>query len=240
MQFRHDFIERNPVLRVKSGDILTLCGGLAVVLVIAFLVNPGYYSGVQAFIKPPVPTPFPTVTPALLNPDMTPIVLAVQTFSPTGTTAPEVTEHIPDAAPDRIYYTSDPFSYPRYRLPENMGIFGASETLYSAEEMVPFAFIEERRGGLTCQFTVPYPVWVLNISVTAERTPQYGNFRMVLAYAENGTIIDGGEILNRGTSYRMIQTSNTPLYMIISVANIDLYRINLETSRSYYDQYRPR
>ena len=63
---------------------------------------------------------------------------------------------------------------------------------------------------------------------------------MVLCYAGNGTIIQGQEILNRGTAYHVVEVSNTPMYMIISTAYIDSYRINLETPRSYYDQFTPR
>ena len=82
-----------------------------------------------------------------------------------------------------------------------MATFGASDILANSKEMVPFAFIEyNRSGGLTQIFSVPYPVWVLNTTVTANLTPQYGDFRMVLCYASNGSIINGEEILNRGSS----------------------------------------
>ena len=129
--------------------------------------------------------------------------------------------------------------YPRFKLPDNMVTFGASDILANSKEMVPFAFIEDTRGGLTQIFSIPYPVWVLNTTVTANLTPQYGDFRMVLCYASNGSIINGEEILNRGSSYRIIQISNTDMYMIISTAYIDRYRITLETARNYYDAYRP-
>lgn len=120
-----------------------------------------------------------------------------------------------------------------------MVTFGASDIPLRVEENVPFAFVTGTRGGLTRVFSVPYPIWVLNTTVIAERTPQYGNLQMVLCYANNGTIIEGEEILNRGTSYRIVQTSNTDLYLIISTAYIDSYYISLETPRSYYNTYRP-
>jgi len=63
---------------------------------------------------------------------------------------------------------------------------------------------------------------------------------MALCYADNGSIIEGEEIFNRGSSYRVVQTSNTDIYMIISTAYIDGYYISLETPRHYYDLYRPR
>ena len=106
-------------------------------------------------------------------------------------------------------------------------------------ELVPFAYIEEKRGGLTQEFTVPYPLWVLNISVIANTSPQYGNFRMLLCNASDGTIIEGAEILNHGSTYRIIQISDTNLYMIISATSVDFYRITFETPRTYYNTYQP-
>jgi hypothetical protein len=79
---------------------------------------------------------------------------------------------------------------------------------------------------------------VLNISVVARTSPQYGNFRMLLCNATDGTVIEGVEILNQGNAYRIIQISNTELYMIISTLSVDSYRITFETPRTYYDAYR--
>ncbi len=62
---------------------------------------------------------------------------------------------------------------------------------------------------------------------------------MVLCYADSGGIIDGEEILNQGKSYRIIQTSNTPVYMIISTESIDRFYLRLETPRNYYEAYHP-
>ena len=90
--------------------------------------------------------------------------------------------------------------------------------------------MEGTRGGLTEIFSVPYPVWVINSTVIAKTRPQYGVFRMVLCYADSGSIIDGEEILNQGRAYRIIQTSNTPVYMIISTENVDSFYLRLETT----------
>jgi hypothetical protein len=60
---------------------------------------------------------------------------------------------------------------------------------------------------------------------------------MVLCYANNGTVIDGMEILNRGSMTRNIEVSGTELYMIVTTAYIDSYRIVLETPDDYYLQY---
>jgi len=213
---------------VEKGDILFFAAGIITVIVIAILVNPQSISGFlpqvpvatppseQTYIPLPVQT---TITPP--NKEMTPLP------RPTG------------AEQYRILYSEKPLSYPRLKLPENMEIYGASDILQRNMELVPFAFTEEKRGGLTQKFTAPYPIWVMNISVVANTSPQYGNFRMVLCNASDGTIIEGVEILNKGNAYRIIQISNTELYMIISATSIDFYRITLETPRTYYDTYHP-
>ena len=105
--------------------------------------------------------------------------------------------------------------------------------------MVTFAYISEAKGGITQKFRVPYPVWSLNATVTANRTPQYGNFKMVICFANNGTVIDGMEILNRGSMTRHVEVSGADLYMIITTAYIDSYEIDLETPKDYYFQYTP-
>jgi hypothetical protein len=222
------FIGYYIIILVKTWDIVTLIGGLVFVIVVAILANPGTISGTPSFFHPP-PTIVPVAVTSFPTTVLTLVPIPVLTPVPVPTTAP----------PYRIFYTSNPFSYPVYKLPENMGTFGASGNLGYGQEMVPFAFVEDTRGGVTQKFFVPYPVWGMNITVTANLTPQYGNFRMVLADATDGRIIDGGEILNRGSMYRIIRTSNTDLYMIISTAYIDRFRIDLETNRSYYHTFKP-
>lgn len=216
---------------METGDILTLVGGLVLVLVIALVINPQYLSELSA---PDLPEPATTPT-SLQTP--TPGLVPVQTVT-TEVISTQLTPR-PDVPPYQIYYSDRPFTYPRFKLPENMVSYGASDIPLRTEESVPFAFVSEARGGLTQIFSVPYPLWVLNTTVIANRTPQYGNFKMVLCYANNGTIIEGEEILNRGSSYRIVQSSNVDLYMIITTASIDRYYISLETPRSYYTTYRP-
>ena len=219
---------------MKKGDILTIAGGLVIVIVIALIANPQYLSGI---LSPghPVVSPAPTVRPVPVSQEtLIPIVLV--TPEPVATPLP----YLPDSPQYRIFYTDNPFAYPRFKMPENMETFGASEILLRYEKQVPFAYIEDIRGGVTQKFSVPYPLWVLNITVNASHNPQYGNLRMVLCYAGNGTILDGAEILNQGSMTRVLQTSNTDLYMIITTQYLDWYRIDLETPRNYYDRYRPR
>ncbi len=215
---------------MDTGDVLTLLAGIAIVIFVAFMANPEYLSGLQnsserllkaaeTVENPPIPVTFPPEYPEQV-PGVTPIM-------------PK-----PDLPPYRIVYTDKPFSYPVYKLPENMVTTGASEAPRQTQEWVPFAVIENTRGGLTQVFSVPYPIWVINTTVVAENQPQYANFRMALSYADTGGFITGEEIVKPGTSYRIVRTANTSMYMIISVKNIDSYRIRLETPREYYSAHR--
>ncbi len=226
---RHVFLEGVRVLHVERGDLLTLVGGVVIVLVIAIVANPHYLAG---FTTSPV-TPAPTITELPPpEPVTTPVIPVTPLLTVTPTPEPTI------APPYRIFYSSDPFSYPKFKMPDNMETFGAGDLPLQGREMVPFAYVSETRGGLTQKFRVPYPVWELNTTVTANRTPQYGNFQMALCYANNGTVINGEEILNRGSTIRVIETSGTDMYMIITTAYIDSFRIELETPRDYYDAYR--
>jgi hypothetical protein len=213
---------------VETGDLLTLVGGVVIVLFIAVVANPHYLAGLSPSPVTPAPTmigiPSPTQVPTPITP-VTPSLMETPTPKPTI------------APPYRIFYSSDPFSYPKFKMPDNMETFGAGDLLPRGREMVTFAYIDETRGGLTQKFRVPYPVWVLITTVTANRTPQYGNFQMVLCYANNGTVIDGEEVLNRGSMIRVVETSGTDMYVIITTAYIDSFRIDLETPRDYYDKY---
>jgi hypothetical protein len=215
---------------VKSGDVLTVIGAIAIVVVVALIANPQYLAGVLPHTSPS-PSPV-TVSPTTPGPAVT---VVTPTVNP-GETLPAPTI----APPYRIFYSDKPLSYPVYKLPDNMATFGASDIPIRTNEMVTFAFIEDTRGGVSQVFTVPYAIWVLNTTVVSNISPQYGNFRMVLCYASNGTIIEGQEILNRGSAYHVVQVSNTPVYMIIGTAYIDRYRINLQTPLSYYDSVRQR
>ena len=110
-------------------------------------------------------------------------------------------------------------------------MLGESDIRRSGQDIVTFAYIADTRGGLSRVFSVPYPVWTMDIRVFDNTTPNMASFRMALCYAANGTIIDGVELIHPGTAYKKIQTSNTPLYLIISTAEIEGYRIDLQTSR---------
>ena len=215
---------------MDTGDVLTLIAGIAIVIFVAFMANPEYLSELQnssEMLLKPAETVVKTTNPFTFPseyPEQVPVV------------TPGMPK--PDLPPYRIFYTDKPFSYPVYKLPENMVTTGASEAPRQTQEWVPFAVIENTRGGLTQVFSVPYPIWVINTTVVAENQPQYANFRMALSYADTGGIITGEEIVKPGTSYRIVRTANTSMYMIIGVNNIDSYRIRLETPREYYNAHR--
>jgi len=215
---------------VDSGDFLALFAGIAIVIFVAILANPQYVSELQessgrllnpeepvtqtsvpVMITPKYPEKIPVITPAMQKPDVPPY---------------------------QISYTDKPFTFPVYRLPENRVTTGASEIPRQTQEWVPFAYVENTRGGLTQVFSVPYPVWMINTTVIARNQPQYANFRMALCYADTGGIITSEEIIKPGTSYRIVRTANTSMYMIISVSDIDSYHLRLETPREYYEAYR--
>jgi hypothetical protein len=223
-------IRDGPVLFVEKGDILTVAGGLFIVLIIALIANPQHLSGLQAAF--PGGTPAPAQTPVLQSPVATTLFTTLATRTPAETPSLSLTP----VPPYRIYYTDKPFSYPVVRLPDRLDMFGESDIKRSGQDIVTFAYVADSRGGLTQVFSVPYPVWTMDIRVFDNATPNTGSFRMALCYAANGTVIDGVELIHPGTAFKKIQTSNIPLYLIISTTNIEGYRIDMHTSREYYEQ----
>jgi hypothetical protein len=215
---------------VETGDLVTLIGGFIVVLIVAVIINPG--SLVSLFGARPSnstpASPVPVVTTAPVPVISGTIPVPVPNPNATLTSRPQNT-------PYRIYYTSNPFIHPVVTLPENMNPYGTSDITLNPTDYVTFAYIEESRGGLTQNFTVPYGIWTMNITVVAERLPQYAVFRMALRDAKTGALITGAEIVHGGTLFRNVQVSNTAMYLIISTQNVDRFRIELETPDSYYE-----
>jgi len=215
---------------VDSGDGIALAAGIIIVLFVAVIAHPEYLASLQIPFSIDVPAAG-TIPYIRIPAEPTPVSQVQIPIIPTlqGSRGPLY----------RITYTDRPYSYPLYMLPGNMETFGASELPAKTLEWVPFAYVEDTRGGLTKVFSVPYPVWVINSTVVANTRPQYSVFRMALCSADSGEIVEGEEIMNRGTSYRIVQTSNTGMYMIIGAENIDSFYIRLETPRNYYDAYHP-
>jgi len=215
---------------VETGDILTVAGGLFIVLIIALIANPHYLSSLQVSSGGN-----PSPSQMALQPTTVSAPIPAPSTIPSPVATPVLT--MTPASPYRIYYSDKPFSYPVVRLPDNLEMYGESDIRRSDQDIVTFAYIEESRGGLTRVFSIPYPVWAMDITVVDKTTPNIASFRMALCYAANGTIIDGVELIHPGTAYKKIQTSNTPLYLIISTSSIEEYRIDMQTSRQYYEQF---
>jgi hypothetical protein len=224
-------IRYHSLLFVETGDILTVAGGLFIVLVIALIANPQYLAGLQVSL----PGSTPLLTQAPPPPTTAPVLLPPTTATQTPAETPAASRT--PVTSSRIYYTDKPFTYPVVRLPERLEMFGESDVRRSGQDIVTFAYMEESRGGLSRVISIPYPVWTMDIRVIDNTTPNVASFRMALCYAANGTIIDGVELMHPGTAYKKIQTSNTPLYLIISTTNIEGYRIDLQTSREYFEQF---
>ncbi len=219
---------------MDKGDLYTLIGGFVVILLIAVIANPGALSKVPSLSFPGNNSPAQATE--VPTPQVT-VVTVPPTTSPTPTPRVNLTPRPPDA-PYRIFYSTNPFSYPVVHLPTNMETFGASDIpLRDPSPSIPFAYVEESRGGITRAFSVPYEVWALNISVTADRQPQYAMFRMVVCDAK-GNILQGAEIQYPGTMYKVVRASGPGMYMIITTTAVDSFRISLETPQRIYQKDR--
>lgn len=219
---------------MNKGDIYTLIGGFVVILLIAVIANHGAFSKI-----PSQPLSGSNQTAQVTEVPASPVtVVTTSSPAPTPTQIPEVNQTPqPPAAPYRITYVSNPFSYPVIHLPDHMETFGASDVPLAGQS-VPFAYIEESRGGITKIFSVPYGIWALNMSVTANRQPQYAMFRMALCDASTGAILEGAEIQNPGSMYKVVRILSKGMYMIISINNVDSFRITLETPQQVYEKDR--
>lgn len=222
---------------MEKGDIITLVGGFLCVLIVAVLANPQSFN--LGLPGPSVPDT--SQQPSDAAPTIIPIVMNVLPDGSSGNSQnPGVTittrpTPIPPDPPYRITYVQNPFIYPMVHIPENMNRYGVSEITLRDTESVTFGYVEESHGGVTRNFSVPYEVWAINITVTANRLPQYAQFNMIICDRSTGQIIEGAQIRYPGTLYRVIQSSDRDLYMVISTQNVDSFKINLETPRSYYD-----
>ena len=210
---------------MDKGDLYTLIGAIVAILIVAVVANHNTIGMVTTTTLSSPTTPV-TIVPTQIS----------VTYTETPTQMPQVnqTPQLP-APPYRILLTNNPFTYPVIHLPDHMETFGASNTPLRENVSVPFAFMEDTRGGLTTKFSVPYAVWSLNISVTATRQPQYAIFNMVLCDANTGTIITGAEVQNGGSMYKVVRNTGS-FYMIVGTSYVDSYRITLETPLSYYQK----
>jgi hypothetical protein len=202
---------------VDRRDLLSIVAALIVVSVVAVLFQtppeeplaegPGdVLPGVEA-------TPSPSIIP---SPAPTPL--------PSPAPLPE---------PTRIHYTTAIWDYPCCYLPDNLTYYGGSDPLWKSSAIIPFAYIEEERGGITEVFHVPYAVWRLNCSVSATIRPEAAHFRMALVDLASGNIVEGAELRYPGTIIKNVQRGGKDFYLIVSVQEVDSYCITLETLPEY-------
>ncbi|MDN7012811.1 hypothetical protein FGW20_07105 [Methanoculleus sp. FWC-SCC3] len=194
---------------MDKGDVLSILAALIVVSVIALVLRPPVAETVPEVPRTPTPTPFVTVPPK-----QTPA-------------AP--------LEPVRLSYTTAVWDYPCCHLPGNLMLYGGSDPPWKGtQEVIPFAYVEEGRGGITEVFQVPYAVWRLNCSVTSTIRPQAAHFRMALVDLDSGTIIEGAELHYPGSIIKNVERGGKDFYLIVSVDEVDSYRITLETSPKYF------
>lgn len=202
-------------------DILTIVAGVVIVLVISLILRPPQL-GMQQVKETPVPTANP------IN------------DSPNQTTVPTIPLPIVISAPTgqqsdlrQLTFTKTPWLYPRYQMPGNMNIYSSSDPAWRFNDTIAFSYLSDKRGGLTNNFTVPYPIWKINCTVTAPTHPERAQFQMVLVDADTGTIVTGMQFSYPGTMTRILQTSHHQFYMIIACQDVDRYTLTLETSPGY-------
>ena len=201
---------------MDRGDLATILAAAAVVAGL-FLLVPSLLTPGMAPVTPE-PTPassLPLTTPAPLTPTPTPAA------TPVGIT------------PYRITYTGQYSSYPVLYLPSDMSSYGASDPLWRFNSSIRFAYLDETHGGLTTIFTVPYPVWRLNCTVSAWRSPEKAHLRLLLVDAETGTNIEGMEWRNPGSIVKNVQSRFRPLYLIVSTEYVDRVVVSLETPADF-------
>ena len=197
---------------MDKGDALSIFAALILVSAVAVAIHmPAAEAGSAT---PDIPAPESAPTPSI-------------TASPTPEAPglPELT---------RISYTTGIWDYPCCHLPANLASYGGSDPPSpGATEIVPFAYVEEAKGGITRTFYVPYDVWRLNCSVTATVRPEAARFRMALVDRERGTIIEGAGLQYPGSIIKNVERGGKDFYLIISVDEVDACRITLETLPGY-------
>ncbi|HRY74886.1 MAG TPA: hypothetical protein P5217_01250 [Methanoregulaceae archaeon] len=206
---------------MERGDLITIAAGIILVVFIALVIKggdilPSREGGQEATLVPET-------------------ISAAGTVVPTPTPVPVQPTINPGIVPVHITYARSPLGYPNIRIPDKMETFGGSDIPWRDPVVVRFAEFQGARGGLSQAFTVPYQLWGMNITVEAWNKPQYARFGMALCSAEDGSVLEGMEILKRGTAFRSVQVSGKPMYLIISTENVDRFRIDFITPPGYFN-----
>jgi hypothetical protein len=194
---------------VDKGDVFSILAALIIVSVIALVLRPPGAETVPEVPETPAPTPLGTATPI-----------------PTPSAPLE---------PTRLSYATNIWNYPCCHLPGNLTLYGGSDPPWKGtQKIIPFAYIEEGRGGITEAIHVPYAVWRLNCSVSATIRPEAAHFRMALVELESGTIVEGADLHYPGSIVKNVERGGKDFYLIVSVDDVDSYRITLETLPEYF------
>jgi hypothetical protein len=193
---------------VDKGDVFSILAALVIVSVLVLLVRPPIAeAGPEA---PEIQDPTPPIT---ISPAQTPA-------------AP--------SEPTRFSYATGVWDYPLCHLPGNLALYGGSDPPWrGTRETIPFAYIEEGRGGITEVFHVPYAVWRLNCTVSSTIRPQAAHFRMALVEFESGNVVEGADLHYPGSIIKNVERGGKDFYLIVSVDDVDSYRITLETLPEY-------
>ncbi len=223
---------------MSRADVIMVIAGLAVVLIMGIVIQ-----------QPSLSLPWSS-DPA------TETVTGKQISDPIKLTAFETEDPAFRYPVFTIQLVENPFGYPRVYMPgtgsyksrtyqvidgeryEVFPLFGKAPHLPLQHEgstqmqWIPVGILEQRRGGVSTTFRVPEtPFWRISIDVTADRFPGQAQFRYVLCDAGTGSILDGGEVLGRGTMRSMVIPSGKDMYFIISATSVDAYRVVLEVPR---------
>lgn len=195
---------------MDKGDIISILAALVIISVLALVFRSPVAEGKEETPEIPIPTTLPST----VLPTQTPAV------------PPE---------PTRLFYAASARGYPRSYLPDSLTQYGGSDPPWTgAREIIPFAYIEEGRGGITEVFHVPYAVWRLNCTVSSTIRPEAAHFRMALVEFSDGAIVEGADLHYPGSIIKNVERGGKDFFLIISVDNVDRYRIALETLPEYY------
>ncbi|KLK87785.1 hypothetical protein SZ63_09205 [Methanoculleus sediminis] len=194
---------------MDKGDVFSILAALIIVSVLALAFRPPVADAGPEIPKNPAPT-LPVTVP------------------PTETPAASI-----ELA--RLSYATRFWEYPCCHLPGNLTLYGGSDPPWKGNQrIIPFAYIEEGRGGITEAFHVPYAVWRLNCSVSSTIRPEAAHFRMALVELESGTIVEGADLHYPGSIVKNVERGGKDFYLIVSVDEVDSYRITLETLPEYF------
>ncbi len=192
---------------MDKGDVISILAALIIISVLVLVSRPPVAEEREEI-------PIPTTIPLTILPTQTPAV------------PPE---------PTRLFYAASAQGYPRSYLPDNLTQYGGSDPPWTgAGGIIPFAYIEEGRGGITEVFHVPYAVWRLNCTVSSTIRPEAAHFRMALVEFSGGTIVEGADLHYPGSIIKNVERGGKDFFLIVSVDNVDRYQIVLETLPGYY------